>query len=1020
MHPWLVWVVFVIACVLLGFVGYHFSVRTLRFSAAAFAAVVIVIVTRYGLAHPAGASGDLVNSFIRGFDDLSAALFRPLLGRDISPPGRVGWLVIIVVLVFGYRELEVWAMRWQPPTVDTSRLGGDQQSTQKSDASDKPDEGTTDEQRRLYAELRFRLPAVEVRAPATLPGGTKSSELASIAEDSGINGSGLAGAIINFFNMLWPNPRRYQVRVWIEHDKLSAHDSKQATASMRVTVDLEDFQSGGSLVTKTLVAPDLDHAASAVAGYVARHIFNEDPTAPPWCVGSCDGDDLAAMLNAERQRVLPEFPRDVCRSRHEQISILERFKLDAGVARYELAQLHDLDGNRVKALRLHAMNREDYPRFWRGRYRLGMSLEMITNPEFELPDKATTDMLESLHTLRRWYPVKGAADCYERIYPGKLSPEIRNELLTAARKELREVRQQLTLWRVIWEMLWHRDERTIRKLYLRLRERQSFHDAARVAELLVAVRQSLEAPPDPKHKYKHHTTRAMRIAAAITGDSAAIKARLENKAPPDTPKSPDQKLPGKNAKKTRWLPVQRRTPSWQAAYNTACVYAALGQPCRDEAKKDEMAEYAVISLTRAVNDRDCEMERPWDWISADPDFSCLKSSKIFQRFLDNQKQEDYPADKTCIFCGKPDADIKITRERMFPKWINEVLPPGVVGPEISCKRSALCDPLSVRRWPATEAADHTGWAVCQPCNAGWITQLERDFQRLLPAMIKERNAPLTPPEQNTLATWAVLQAAVFEYVWTGDPVLTSADRYFIKKCNKPPDGVQVRLAVLQPDRHLLRALGRVYERSGQDDKALCLTITIGRLVIQVLRGPGASSQGLRAAGRLGTDVIPIFPHPETVPWPPPKPLDDERLHTLANNFGWGIDPFENDHAADFLSELADMAADRRSERMRAALALPAGYVEIREASEAVGAAALVAAADGMPTRAPVDAVESVQARTVLGNREFREFRDLARVALSRLANSESEWRDLWDEAGLLAEASSTLDRIRASLDASCS
>ncbi len=57
-----------------------------------------------------------------------------------------------------------------------------------------------------------------------------------------------------------------------------------------------------------------------------------------------------------------------------------------------------------------------------------------------------------------------------------------------------------------------------------------------------------------------------------------------------------------------------------------------------------MAHQAVISLIRVVNERDCEMERPWDWISNDPDFFCLKSSEKFTSFLADQKQRDYPAD----------------------------------------------------------------------------------------------------------------------------------------------------------------------------------------------------------------------------------------------------------------------------------------------------------------------------------------------------------------------------------------
>ena len=139
MNSWVVWGVFAIVVVLLGWVGYHFTVRTLRFVTLAFVVAVVVLVTRCGVTHLSPATptapADLVNAFTRGLDNLSGAFFQPLLpGPDILEPGRVGWLVIIVFLAFAYRELEVWAMRWQPPTVDTSNLGGDEPGMQESGA----------------------------------------------------------------------------------------------------------------------------------------------------------------------------------------------------------------------------------------------------------------------------------------------------------------------------------------------------------------------------------------------------------------------------------------------------------------------------------------------------------------------------------------------------------------------------------------------------------------------------------------------------------------------------------------------------------------------------------------------------------------------------------------------------------------------------------------------------------------------------------------------------------------------
>jgi hypothetical protein len=640
----LVWIMFVIGAAMLGFVGYHFTVRTLRIVTAAFVVTAVVLVTRYGVIHSSRAPADLASPFTRGADELVAAFTRPLLpGHHIPAPGRVGWLVIIAVLVIMYRELEVWAMHCQPPAVDMSSLGGGQPHAGKSGPPERPGIIMTDGQRHdlLVAELRFRLPAMEVQAPAILPGGSQPTMLASIAENSGVTGSGLAGAIIRLAGMVWPRPRRYQVRVWVEPGQRPAHGEEAALPGTRVTVELEDSRTGGNVATKTLVACEPEETASVVAGYVARRIFQRDPTAPPWCYGFFDGDDLAAMLFAGYQRFYPRVPHDVHIGRLAQIRILERCRLDAGVARYELAQLHDLEGDRLKALRLHAMNREEYPRFYRGRYRLGMSLEMIANPEFLLCDKNEVKALEeSLRILDRCRITSDASR--HKIQTGELPVPLRKELLAAAQIELCAVRRQLTFWRAIWAAFWHRDERAIWMPYWRLRERQSFHDGALVAELLAAVRHSLsEKGHALARKDRHHTKRALHISAAITGDSAAVKALLAQK-PWQSVRA--RQIPVGYAGRTRWLPWQHRTRSWQAAYNTACLYAAMAQNCeRGTDDHDEMARRAVMSLRRVVYDRDCQMERPWDWISHDPDFFSLRSSsEEFNHFLYALQLKDYP------------------------------------------------------------------------------------------------------------------------------------------------------------------------------------------------------------------------------------------------------------------------------------------------------------------------------------------------------------------------------------------
>ena len=102
------------------------------------------------------------------------------------------------MVVLGYRELEAWSLHWQAPQLDTSKLAEGQPNIKPFGVAVHLVDGLTDGQRhqQLAAALRFRLAAMEVRAPAILPGGSRSVGLATIAESSGVGGAGLAGAII--------------------------------------------------------------------------------------------------------------------------------------------------------------------------------------------------------------------------------------------------------------------------------------------------------------------------------------------------------------------------------------------------------------------------------------------------------------------------------------------------------------------------------------------------------------------------------------------------------------------------------------------------------------------------------------------------------------------------------------------------------------------------------------------------------------------------------------------------------
>ncbi len=67
-----------------------------------------------------------------------------------------------------------------------------------------------------------------------------------------------------------------------------------------------------------------------------------------------------------------------------------------------------------------------------------------------------------------------------------------------------------------------------------------------------------------------------------------------------------------------------------------------------------------------------------------------------------------------------------------------------------------------------------------------MAQLKGEVRPLITPMIKGENCTLAVDEQITVATWAAMKAAVFEYVWTDAPILTATDREIIMTQKRPP------------------------------------------------------------------------------------------------------------------------------------------------------------------------------------------------------------------------------------------
>jgi hypothetical protein len=313
-----VWAIFIGVAAALCFVGSRFSLRTLRLFTGVTAIVLAIAVTRFGFTHPEYRPTNLVDSFLSGVDQVTIAVLYPFWPGKVPAPGVAGRWIIAVALLLGYRQLEALALRRQAPELDLSAIGrgpsaGQSHGRPAGWPSHRHDGGPTAGERhaQLAAELRFRLPTMEISSPSILPGGARTNALASIAETSGVSGAGMLSAVVRFAGMIWPRPRTFRVRSWVE-----------SATGTRITVLLEDVTTGLPIATKTVAGDSFNVAASMVTGYIAREIFAMDRTVPEWCYGMADGRDLGAIQLARLERFYAACPREVRESRKEQIRIL--------------------------------------------------------------------------------------------------------------------------------------------------------------------------------------------------------------------------------------------------------------------------------------------------------------------------------------------------------------------------------------------------------------------------------------------------------------------------------------------------------------------------------------------------------------------------------------------------------------------------------------------------------------------------------------------------------------------------
>ena len=241
----------------------------------------------------------------------------------------------------------------------------------------------------------------------------------------------------------------------------------------------------------------------------------------------------------------------------------------------------------------------------------------------------------------------------------------------------------------------------------------------------------------------------------------------------------------------------------------------------------------------------------------------------------------------CIFCGGGPT----TEEHAIPDWASRLLH----------HHGPFLETVSGRPDRITPKIKLTTNSVCDPCNTGWMHDLEDAVSPLLKPMIERPPASgwvqLNQQRQRAVALWALKTSFTLDQALPGIPDFPDWVRSRLWQDQEVGTNVAVWLAAYAGQRHAIRVtrksfidkedlvIGKDGERNRfPTDQAVSVTLTLRRVVVQtfVYYGKGFAQLNLNSPWDAG--LIRVWPEPDRVAlWPKHKlAFDDAKLWEFAH------------------------------------------------------------------------------------------------------------------------------------------
>jgi hypothetical protein len=234
---------------------------------------------------------------------------------------------------------------------------------------------------------------------------------------------------------------------------------------------------------------------------------------------------------------------------------------------------------------------------------------------------------------------------------------------------------------------------------------------------------------------------------------------------------------------------------------------------------------------------------------------------------------------SCVFCGGS----PVTKEHIFPQWLNHYLPPG--RQQLEQARYGLGAFDVTRR---SVGLDFTVKKVCARCNNGWMSELEASAKEALePLIIRQELAFISLRRQRQIALWATKTAMMADQSQQA-PLLPSYQLRRMRTHRAIPGGTRVWLGSCGErdplvTSHTVRS--DLIDASAPDSPqsvGFYCPMKIGHLCIYVYFP--AADVVIQHAREFHLSVARIWPRRSSdLPFPPPiQPRDGPAFETFAD------------------------------------------------------------------------------------------------------------------------------------------